>query len=109
MVWSPVPGVGELVTWGWTAAPAKVSVGESPRRKTTPPGPWTTSTYLPVFSLYATPRRPTQPPSGVPSGSVVEVVATLFSNFQFTRSLDEYTGIETKVTSLLNCFVGLAR
>ena len=88
------PGSDELVIWAWTAAPSKVSVGESPRRNTTPPGPWTTSTYLPVFSLYATPRRPTQPPSLVPSGRVVEVVATLFSNFQFTRSFEEYTGID---------------
>ena len=62
-----------------------------------------------MFSLYDTPSRPTQPPSLVPSGSEVLVVATLFSNFQLTRSFDEYTGIETKVTSLAYCLVGLAR
>jgi hypothetical protein len=39
----------------------------------------------------------------------VERVATRFSNFQFTRSLEEYTGIETNETWLSYFWVGLAR
>ncbi|MFI0141258.1 hypothetical protein [Streptomyces luteogriseus] len=40
---------------------------------------------------------------------LVERVATRFSNFQFTRSLDEYTGIETKPTFPSYFLVGSAR
>ncbi len=71
----------------------------------------TASTYLPVFSLYETPSRPTQPapPRLAPLPTPVERVATRFSNFQFTRSLDEYTGIEAKLTLPSYFLVGLAR
>jgi hypothetical protein len=44
-----------------------------------------------------------------PPPTSVERVAMRFSNFQFTRSLDEYTGIETKETWLSYLRVGLAR